>query len=246
MSTTQGNSDPPKRRGCSTRIKPASLSSRIDSSGHCRSSSARRVRSTKRGTMARARDNASSTVRAGATTLAMTSSVNSHSCGSGSGLLLRCLRCGKVELDRDAVGILDEHLVQVQSRNCTLEEADIAAATALDHFFAPGHRQRDVIKRSRAAAQGIGVGIAQRIDEPLRVGKVHAHDVDYAVVSGSMIQVDRRFVAVQPESGEIERRTRADLEPDDLGVELSRRLNIERADRVMVDALDIHRVLLNA
>src|SRR5260370_28524299 len=77
------------------------------------------------------------------------------------------------------------------------------------------------------------------------MGKVHAHDMHDAVVACGVIQIGGRLVAVKPEPGKVERRSRADPEPDDLGVEPARRLDVKRTDRVMVDAFDVHRVLLN-
>src|SRR5439155_11414064 len=199
ISATQGISEPPIRRGWSTRIRPDSLSSRIDSSGQRRKSSARLARSLSRGTMARARFIASSGVRtsAGARATAWVGNVDLD--GRGGGFLsLRRLGCREIELDGEAVGILDEYLMQSKRGHRALEKADVVATAPLEHRGATGHGERDMIQPTGAARERVGIPVAHRLDEALRIVGIDTHDVHDPVVALRVIEVGRRLAVVEP------------------------------------------------
>ena len=139
----------------------------------------------------------------------------------GFGLRLRRFRCREIELDGDAVGILDEHLVQSERGHGAFEKAHTAATAPLEHRCAAGHGQRDVVQRTGAALERVGIPVTNGIDEALRVVGIDTHDVHDAVVVLRVIEIGRRLAVVKPYPGEVEPRPRPDLETDDFGVKLA-------------------------
>src|SRR6516225_3766501 len=148
ISETHGSSDPPTRRGCSTRIKPDACSSRSVSSGIRRVFSASDARSLSFGASARTLASACSLVMTGAEpALGSAAKDKSANCfGRRRVFLLRRFRGGEVELDHDAVGILQEHLMQPQRGDAALEIFELGTFAALDHALASGDRECDVIE----------------------------------------------------------------------------------------------------
>src|SRR5258706_10712403 len=132
----------------------------------------------------------------------------------------RHLGSREVELDRDAVRVLDEHLPESEDRHRTLEEAHVAAAAALEHRVASGGGESDVVERSGTALRG-GLAVPHVRIERARVVLVESHEVHETVVAGPVLQVRRRRAPVQPVAREVERRPRPFVEPDHLGVEPS-------------------------
>src|SRR5258706_4910074 len=239
---TQSHSEPPTRRGCRSRIKPDSFSSCTDSSGQRRSSAARAARSFSFGTRKRARVSASSSVSACAAAAACATAgilALARSDAGFGGLLLRSFGGGVVELDRHAVRILDEDLVQPEDRHRALVKGDVVALAALEHRLAPGGGEGDVVERTGAAVR-CRAARADILVERAGIVLVETHEMHEAVVARGVLQVRGRLAAVEPVAGEIERRPRPRLQPDHLGVEAPRFFEVERADRVVVDAFDFH------
>src|SRR5262249_16952167 len=99
----------------------------------------------------------------------------------------------------------------------------------------------------RHVVEGTGAGIIGALAvadvgiERAGLVLVVAHEVHEAVVpSAAHLQVLRRLARIQPVAGKIERGPRPLVQADDLGVEGARGLEVVRADRIVVDAFDVH------
>ena len=96
-----------------------------------------------------------------------------------------------------------------------------------------------MVERAGAAAD-LALALAHVGIERAGIVLVESHQVHEPVVARGILQVRRRLAAVEPIARKVERRPRPFLEADHLGVETARGLEVVGADRVMVDAFDVH------
>ncbi len=129
-------------------------------------------------------------------------------------LELSALGGGVVELDRHAIGILDEDLVKPQIRHLAVTDGYGLLLQACNHFFEPSSLESYVIDRAGARVPGIAVLFRQ----------VH----------------NGLIVEIKPVAGNFERRALPNPQPQNVHIEVTCRLEVTRKDEEVVQVLQRH------
>src|SRR5436309_2096271 len=136
----------------------------------------------------------------------------------------------EIELDGEAVRILDEELVELRLGEIPRPEGNADRLKMLQEFFRVGGEKRDVVDHA-----GIVLRRVLRAAEVVELGVRHA--------ALSHVHLDLA-VNAQPVAGKRKVGARHDFEPEHLAVEILGALELVRADEKVVEFGDGHGVLL--